>query len=271
MTFKEYLNLVLIAYFLLLLFTAHPALIAKHICENEKTHRRRKKNFLWGWAIIIITMAIILISRFFLKIEYSPNIKNDLFYALLPTLASGLVMLYWRYHGPVITFSENKPAIQECKFLFTFSKHYDVKYDTFYLTYGKNDHFTSEKFERAYFQIRFDCLTLDQLYLFFIPLFQEKELEYTLEQQIKNFFNYVEKEIMTIVQSIVKTSISAMEDENFYTPDQLLRIIKSELTEQIMLQYGINPIIEEISFYGVGPMYSISGLMTKDGDYITKV
>lgn len=213
-------------------------------------------------------MAIILISRFFLRVEYSPNFKNDFFYALLPLLASGIVMLYWRYHGPVITFSEDRPVTQECKFLFTFSKHYDIKYDTFYLSYRKNDHFISEKFERAYFQIRFDCPTLDKLYLYFIPLFQEKELEYILEQRINNFFNYVEEEIMTIVRNVVKKNIYSLKEDYSYNPGPLLRIIKSELIEQIMLQYGINPIIEEISFYGVGPAYSIEGVVTNDDAYI---
>ncbi len=271
LTFNEYLNLVFIGYFLLLIFTGHAALIAKPIYGDGKTHRRRKKNFFWGWVIIIVTMVIILISRFFLKIEYSPNLKNDLFYALLPLLASGIVMLYWRYHGPVITFSEDKPEIQECKFLFTFSKHYDIKYDTFYLSYRKNDHFILEKFERAYFQIRFDCPTLDKLYLYFMPLFQEKELEYTLEQKINTFFNYVEEEIIAIVRDAVKKNIYSLEGDYSYNPGPLLRIIKSELTEQITLQYGINPIIEEISFYGVGSSYSISGSVTKDDACITKV
>lgn len=264
----EYLNLVFIGYFLLLIFTGHATLIAKHFCGDEKTYRRRKKNFLWGWVIIITTIGFTLIPMFLLgKNNYTPNLKNDLFFALLPLLASCIVMLYWRYHGPVITFSEDKPEIQECKFLFTFSKHYDIKYDTFYLSYRKNDHFISEKFERAYFQIRFDCLTLDQLYLYFMPFFQKLESKYAGTQEyIGNFSYYVQKEVMTIVNEVINRNLTTMHDDDFNNPDPILKIIESELTEQIMLQYGINPIIEGISFYGVGLTYSIRGLVTKDGN-----
>lgn len=272
LTFKEYLNLVFIGYFLLLLFTAHSTLIAKQICENKRTHKRRKKNFLWGWAIIVITMTIAFFSIYIQGIhKYSPNLKNGLFFALLPLITSCLIMIYWRYHGPVITFFEGKPVIQECKFLFTFSKHYDIKYDTFYLTYSKNDHFISEKFEQAYFQIRFNCVTLDQLYLYFIPLFQKVELEYTAsEQHINDFFYYVQEEIITTFRNVVIKNISSIEDESLYNPSALLKIIKTELSEKIVLEYGVTPIINELSFYGVRSGYTISGLVNKDGAYITK-
>lgn len=54
-------------------------------------------------------------------------------------------------------------------------------------------------------ELSFYCLTIDQLYLYIIHLFQKLVSEYSAsEQHINNFFLYIEEVIITFFRSVIK-------------------------------------------------------------------
>lgn len=258
-TSKDCFHLILIFYGLLLFFTTHPALIAGHFCEDRKAHKRKQKNFFFGWAIIFISAALIVIPiLIFGTNQSSPELV--LFFGLSPLVLSGLIMTSWRYHGPVIVFTHGHAKIFACKLLSSFSEYYNIKYETFHLFYGEGNNFISDKFERLNFQVRFDCNTVDQLYLHFVYSFQNLKTDYTCKQRnVYSLSAYVEREMEALFQGVVIKNQTALEDAKLDSENKrfILETIKSEFIEQIKIQYEINPLVDKITFGGVKHTSSI--------------
>ena len=244
----EFIQILFGVYLIFLVSSIHINLIAQQVLI-------KRKNFLISWLIIFSCIAIelVILAIFY---GYGPiNLEMGFVFLLVPQIISGLYIFFWRYHGPVIVITNNVPIIHQCKFLFSFSEHYDINFRLFHFIYqGKK--LISNEYDKLSIHMQLNYSTTEALYLLFIKRYRTLEAKCPTEYY-GSFRTYLRERVQNILHEAIDNKISSLAIENLETGNQFREIIRSEFADHMKNTYQIETEIDWIIVDGIKAKHSI--------------
>jgi hypothetical protein len=249
-TLKDYFSYLMIIYIFIFFFIGLRLLLRNLFGEKKKDEKVIVKNFLWSWGGLASITGIVFGPIYLFEI-HKANINETAYVLLaaLPIILSCLVILPWRFCGPVIIKHNNRWEIISYKFLFRPSQYFEINYDNFNFYYNEGRDFRSEKFNTFFFNIEIDSETVNQLYLKFVPEYLATNSNYRFQQRWQRGFQLylileIKKRFLDIWQRYrLDLDTYSISEEGL---KEILKNVQSDCEKILSERYTINFVVHQI-------------------------